>query len=33
MLPVIARTAEDMLQLVPNALRESALAVGAPRGR
>ncbi len=31
MLPVIARTTEDMLQLVPNALRESALALGAPR--
>jgi len=31
MLPVVARTAEDMLQLVPNALRESALALGAPR--
>jgi phosphate transport system permease protein len=31
MLPVVARTSEDMLQLVPNALRESALALGAPR--
>jgi phosphate transport system permease protein len=31
MLPIIARTTEDMLQLVPNALRESALALGAPR--
>ncbi len=31
MLPVIARTTEDMLALVPNALRESALALGAPR--
>ena len=31
MLPVVARTTEDMLQLVPNALRESALALGAPR--
>lgn len=30
MLPVIARTSEDMLQLVPNSLRESALALGAP---
>ena len=31
MLPVVARTTEDMLQLVPNALRESALALGASR--
>jgi len=31
MLPVVARTSEDMLGLVPNALRESALALGAPR--
>ena len=31
MLPVIARTSEDILGLVPNALRESALALGAPR--
>lgn len=31
MLPVIARTTEDMLHLVPNALREAALALGAPR--
>jgi len=33
MLPVVARTTEDMLSLVPNALRESALALGAPRWR
>jgi len=33
MLPVVARTAEDILSLVPNALRESALALGAPRWR
>ncbi len=33
MLPVIARTTEDMLQMVPNAIRESALALGAPRWR
>lgn len=33
MLPVVARTAEDMLILVPNALRESALALGIPRWR
>jgi len=31
MLPVIARTTEEMLHLVPNALREAALALGAPR--
>ena len=31
MLPVVTRTTEDMLTLVPNALRESALALGAPR--
>jgi len=30
MLPVVARTTEDMLALVPNELRESALALGAP---
>jgi len=31
MLPIIARTTEEMLALVPNALRESALALGSPR--
>jgi len=31
MLPVVAGTTEDMLNLVPNALRESALALGLPR--
>jgi phosphate transport system permease protein len=31
MLPVVIRTTEDMLRLVPNTLRESALALGAPR--
>ena len=31
MLPVVARTAEDMLALVPSALREAALALGVPR--
>ncbi|MFA5863091.1 MAG: phosphate ABC transporter permease PstA [Phycisphaerae bacterium] len=31
MIPLIARTAEDMLNLVPDTLRESALALGAPR--
>ncbi len=33
MLPVMTRTAEDMLNLVPNELRESALAMGVPRWR
>jgi phosphate transport system permease protein len=31
MLPVVLRTTEDMLGLVPNELRESALALGSPR--
>jgi len=31
MLPVVGRATEDMLILVPNDLRESALALGAPR--
>lgn len=30
-LPVVIRTTEDMLHLVPDNLRESALALGAPR--
>ncbi len=29
--PVVTRTTEDMLSMVPNALRESALAIGTPR--
>jgi phosphate transport system permease protein len=33
MLPVMARTTEDILNLVPNELRESALAMGVPRWR
>ena len=33
MLPVVARSAEVVLQLVPDGLRESALALGAPRWR
>ena len=33
MLPVVARSAEVVLNLVPNSLRESALALGAPRWR
>lgn len=32
-LPVILRTTEDMLNLVPDELRESGLALGAPRWR
>jgi phosphate transport system permease protein len=31
MFPVVARTTEDMLGLVPNSLREAALALGTPR--
>jgi phosphate transport system permease protein len=31
MLPVVMRIAEDMLRLIPNTLREAALALGAPR--
>ncbi|MBI3545013.1 MAG: phosphate ABC transporter permease PstA, partial [Gammaproteobacteria bacterium] len=31
MLPVVIRTTEEMLRLVPNPLREAALALGAPR--
>jgi phosphate transport system permease protein len=33
MIPIIARTTEELLLLVPNALREGALALGATRGR
>ena len=33
MLPVIVRTTEDMLLLVPSALREAGLALGTPRWR
>jgi len=32
-LPVVARTTEDMLALVPNPLRESTLAIGVPHWR
>jgi phosphate transport system permease protein len=32
-IPVIVRTTEDMLLLVPSALREAAIAIGAPRWR
>ncbi len=31
MLPVVVRTTEDILKLVPNSLRESGLAIGASR--
>jgi len=30
-IPVVVRTTEDMLNLVPNALREAAAALGSPR--
>ncbi|MBK6694690.1 MAG: phosphate ABC transporter permease PstA [Myxococcales bacterium] len=33
MLPTIARTTEELMKLVPNALREAALALGVPRWR
>jgi phosphate transport system permease protein len=33
MLPVVTRSSEVVLQLVPDALREAALALGAPRWR
>ncbi|MBK7705048.1 MAG: phosphate ABC transporter permease PstA [Acidobacteria bacterium] len=33
MLPIVARTTEEMILLVPNAMREGALALGAPHWR
>jgi phosphate transport system permease protein len=33
MLPVVVRTTEDMLNLVPNSLREAGLAMGSPHWR
>ena len=33
MLPVVARTTEEMIRLVPHSLREAALALGAPQWR
>ena len=33
MIPIIARTTEELLLLVPGAMREGALALGATRGR
>ena len=32
-IPVVVRTSEHMLNLVPSALREAAAALGSPRGR
>ena len=31
LLPVVVRTTDDMLKLVPNSLREAAFALGAPQ--
>ncbi|MDQ2974228.1 MAG: phosphate ABC transporter permease PstA [Acidobacteriota bacterium] len=33
MIPIVARTTEEMVKLVPNSLREGALALGAPQWR
>ena len=33
MLPVIIRTTEEMLRIVPNELREAAYALGVPKWR
>ncbi|MDD5493353.1 MAG: phosphate ABC transporter permease PstA [Dehalococcoidia bacterium] len=33
MIPVVARTAEESMRLVPNSVREAALALGIPRWR
>jgi phosphate transport system permease protein len=33
MMPIVARTTEEMIRLVPNSLREAALALGAPKWR
>ena len=33
MVPMILRTTEEMIKLVPNSLREAALALGYPRWR
>jgi phosphate transport system permease protein len=33
MMPIIARTTEEMIRLVPHSLREAGLALGAPRWR
>lgn len=33
MIPIVARTTEEMIKLVPNSMREAALALGAPQWR
>ena len=33
MIPMVLRTTEEMIKLVPNSLREAALALGYPRWR
>lgn len=33
MIPIVARTTEEMIRLVPNTMREGALALGAPQWR
>ena len=33
MIPIVARTTEEMIRLVPHSLREGALALGAPQWR
>lgn len=33
MIPIVARTTEEMLKLVPNSMRKGALALGAPQWR
>jgi len=33
MMPIVARTTEEMIKLVPDSLREAGLALGAPRWR
>src|SRR3989304_3053110 len=33
LVPIVARTTEEMVRLVPNSLREAALALGYPRWR
>jgi phosphate transport system permease protein len=33
MIPIVARTTEEMIRLVPNSMREGALALGAPNWR
>jgi phosphate transport system permease protein len=33
MIPIVARTTEEMIKLVPHSLREAALALGAPQWR